>query len=48
MRVRALSPKRVSGERPGSTIRTRTSKGSRSSASDSLNASTAALLAVYS
>lgn len=47
MWARALSPKRVSGARPGSTSRTRTPNCSSSSAIDSVNAFTAALLARY-
>src|SRR4051812_37059381 len=46
IRDRAFSPKRVEGARPGSTTRTRTLNCSSSSASDSLNALTADLLAV--
>src|SRR5450830_10796 len=43
----AFSPKRVVGARPGSTRFTRTLNCSSSRASDSVNALTAALLAVY-
>jgi NAD(P)-dependent dehydrogenase (short-subunit alcohol dehydrogenase family) len=46
MLSRAFSPKRVVGARPGSTRRVRMPSGSNSSASDSVNAFTAALLAV--
>ena len=46
MRPRALSPKGVSGARPGMTTRTRTPSGASSSATDSVKAFTAALLAV--
>ncbi len=47
MRARAFSPKRVSGARPGNTTFTRTLNCFNSNASVSLNALTAALLAVY-
>ncbi len=47
MLARALSAKRVSGARPGSTRCARTPNGSSSTAIDSVNAFTAALLARY-